>query len=313
MIIEARDLLKKFASNTAVGGVSFSIAEGESVGLLGPNGAGKSTTLSMLLALVSPDQGSVSLFNEDTRSVSREAKRSIGFVPQELAFFPDLSGIVNVTYWGRLYGLRGKELDDAVKESLEFTGLWDRRKELAKKYSGGMQRRLNISCGIVHKPKVLIMDEPTAGVDPQSRNHILESVRTLGKNGSTIIYTSHYMEEIQTLCDRVIIMDKGRVVTDGALDDVLNSNADVKVIVLDFKSGDEARSAAQEITFENIVDVESVLASGKQVTIHASKESSFSDLARIFLGMNINLLSIREERPTLETVFLGLTGKTLRD
>lgn len=313
MIIEAKGLHKTYGSNTAVEGVSFDIKEGETVGLLGPNGAGKSTTLSMLLALVKPDKGSVTLLGEDTRTISRAAKSTVGFVPQELAFFPDLSGLANVSYWGRLYGLRGNALDEATKEALEFTGLWDRRKDIAKGYSGGMQRRLNISCGIVHKPKILIMDEPTVGVDPQSRNHILDSVRILRDQGSTVIYTSHYMEEIQALCDRVIIMDKGRVVADGPLESILDQNAAGRVIVLDFETEDRAAAASETISRSGVVDLDTITAEGTTVTLETARGSDFNESARKILALDLDLASIREERPTLETVFLNLTGKTLRD
>ena len=234
MIIEAKDLRKAYGDNEAVKGATFSIPEGETVGLLGPNGAGKTTTINMMLGLIKPTSGSVTVFEQDAAKLSDENKRKIGYVPQDMAFFPELSGVANVTYWGRLYGLRGKELQTAVREALEFTQLWDRRKDAAKGYSGGMQRRLNISCGIVHKPKVLLMDEPTVGVDPQSRNHILESARQLANMGSTIIYTSHYMEEIQALCDRVVIIDEGQVVADGGLKEVVAENAPNPAVVLEF-------------------------------------------------------------------------------
>lgn len=314
MIIEANELRKVFGSNVAVNDVSFSVEAGESVGLLGPNGAGKSTTISMILSLLKPDTGSVKLFGEDTRKLSADTRSAVGFVPQDLAFFPDLSGLANVTYWGRLYGLRGQELETAVREAMEFTGLWDRRKDTAKDYSGGMQRRLNISCGIVHKPKLLIMDEPTVGVDPQSRNHILESVRTLRANGSTVVYTSHYMEEIQALCDRVIIMDNGEVVADGMLDDVLDQNAADRVVLVEFEDTESAARAAEKIIDDALVaDPEKVAVLSDTVSIQTPRHTDFSDLARRIFAMDLDLTSIREEQPTLETVFLNLTGKSLRD
>ncbi|MBX0301900.1 ABC transporter ATP-binding protein [Cryobacterium sp. 1639] len=313
MIIEVNDLRKSFGSNAAVAGVTFDVAEGDAIGLLGPNGAGKSTTISMLLGLVKPDGGSVSVFGEDTRRLSAKTRASIGFVPQELAFFPELSGLANVTYWGKLYGLRGGELSAAVREALEFTGLWDRRKEAAKNYSGGMQRRLNISCGIVHKPRILIMDEPTVGVDPQSRNHILESVRALRAGGSTIIYTSHYMEEIQAVCDRVVIMDDGRVVADGDIDAVVDEHTLERIVLLELETPEQAAADADRVLAAGIAAFDKIELEESTVTLRLDPARRFADVAKDVFALGLNLVSISEKRPTLETVFLSLTGRTLRD
>ncbi|HEY1176777.1 MAG TPA: ABC transporter ATP-binding protein [Phytomonospora sp.] len=313
MIIEAEDLRKSFKATKAVGGVSLAIGEGETVGLLGPNGAGKSTTLNLLLGLVTADSGRVRILGEDTRRLSDEARRAIGFVPQEYAFFPELSGLANVTYWARLYGLRRRALDTAVRDALEFTGLWDRRKDAAKTYSGGMQRRLNISCGIVHNPKLLIMDEPTVGVDPQSRNHILDSVRTLSAGGATVVYTSHYMEEIQALCDRVVIMDGGKVVADGALEKVIRDNTDERVVLLETPSPEAARDAADQILRHGLLAAAETDVEGSTVVLRLPPDTDFNDLAARVLALGLTLESIGERRPSLETVFLTLTGKKLRD
>jgi ABC-2 type transport system ATP-binding protein len=313
VIIEVNDLKKSFGSNAAVAGVTFDVAEGDSIGLLGPNGAGKSTTISMLLGLVRPDEGSVALFGEDTRRLTPKTRASVGFVPQELAFFPELSGVANVTYWGKLYGLRGAELNDAVREALEFTGLWERRKEAAKNYSGGMQRRLNISCGIVHKPKILIMDEPTVGVDPQSRNHILESVKTLRAGGSTIIYTSHYMEEIQAVCDRVVIMDHGQVVADGDIGAVLEEHTIERIVLLEFESFELAEQAQARILAAGIAQAGRTAVEETVLTLRLDPSRRFAEVAKSVFALELDLVSISEERPTLETVFLSLTGRTLRD
>ncbi|MEV0648304.1 ABC transporter ATP-binding protein [Phytomonospora sp. NPDC050363] len=313
MIIEAEDLHKSFKANKAVGGVSIAIDEGETVGLLGPNGAGKSTTLNLLLGLVSPDSGSVRVFGESIRRLSADTKRAIGFVPQDFAFFPELSGLANVTYWGRLYGLRKRALDTAVRDALEFTGLWERRKDAAKTYSGGMQRRLNISCGIVHNPKILIMDEPTVGVDPQSRNHILDSVRTLSAGGATVVYTSHYMEEIQALCDRVVIMDGGKVVADGALEKVIRDNTNERVVMLETPSPGAARDTVDQLVRNEIVATPQADVEDSTVVLRVAADLDFNDFASRVLALGLTLESISEKRPSLETVFLNLTGKTLRD
>lgn len=313
MIIEAKDLRKAYGDNEAVKGATFSIPEGETVGLLGPNGAGKTTTINMMLGLIKPTSGSVTVFEQDAAKLSDENKRKIGYVPQDMAFFPELSGVANVTYWGRLYGLRGKELQTAVREALEFTQLWDRRKDAAKGYSGGMQRRLNISCGIVHKPKVLLMDEPTVGVDPQSRNHILESARQLANMGSTIIYTSHYMEEIQALCDRVVIIDEGQVVADGGLKEVVAENAPNPAVVLEFANEFDTDDAQAKLVSAGLLSDGEFAVQGSEILVRRSESFSFSSFAQKVLAQGVELTSIREDRPTLETVFLNLTGKTLRD
>lgn len=313
MTIEATDLRKTFGKKEVVRGVSFTIPEGRTVGLLGPNGAGKTTTINMMLGLLTPTRGSVTVFGRPARSLTADLKRQIGYVPQDLAFFPELSGLDNVTYWGRLYGLRGAELKAAVQESLEFTQLWDRRKDAAKTYSGGMQRRLNISCGIVHRPKILLMDEPTVGVDPQSRNHILESARRLADMGSSIIYTSHYMEEIQALCDNVIIIDEGSVVADGTLESVIAANAPEAAVVLQFPDAFTAAEGERKLLAAGLLTDGHYVARDDTIQVQRPSSESFANYAQRVIGLGVGISSISEDRPTLETVFLNLTGKTLRD
>ncbi|MBT1673743.1 MULTISPECIES: ABC transporter ATP-binding protein [Curtobacterium] len=313
MTIEAKDLRKTFGKHEVVRGASFVIPEGQTVGLLGPNGAGKTTTINMMLGLLRPTSGSVTVFGRPAVGLPAELKSRIGYVPQDMAFFPELSGLANVTYWGRLYGLRGAALKAAVQESLEFTQLWDRRKDAAKSYSGGMQRRLNISCGIVHKPKVLFMDEPTVGVDPQSRNHILESARRLAELGSSIVYTSHYMEEIQTLCDSVIIIDEGTVVADGPLDAVIAENAPEPSVVLDFGDVATAGAGEQVLLADGLLTEGRYVTRGDTIQLHRPADVSFTAYAQRVLASGLDLTSVREDRPTLENVFLNLTGKKLRD
>ena len=313
MIIEAQDLKKSFGKKQAIKGVSFEIPAGQRVGLLGPNGAGKTTTINMMLGLLRPTSGDVTLFGESARKLSDAAKAKVGYVPQDMAFFPELSGIDNVNYWARLYGIPKKGRKQAVREALEFTELWDRRKDAAKTYSGGMQRRLNISCGIVHKPKLLFLDEPTVGVDPQSRNHILESARRLADTGTSIVYTSHYMEEIQTLCERVIIIDEGQVVADGKLDAVVREHAPHSHMVLDFNDDNAALAAEKKLSGSGLVETGGLERAETSITLRKTADFDFAEFTKRVLELDLDVTSIREDKPTLEHVFLNLTGKTLRD
>ena len=214
-IVKLDQVTKKFGDVTAVDKVSLEIEEGEIFGLLGPNGAGKSTAINMITGLLTPDGGSISIFDKDVRKDRMVTKSYVGIVPQDVAIYEDLTSLENVKFFAGLYGLRGKELEAAALEALEFTGLSEKKNQFPKSFSGGMKRRLNIACAIAHKPKLIIMDEPTVGIDPQSRNHILQSVKKLNETGSTIIYTSHYMEEVEEICTRIAIMDHGKVIALG--------------------------------------------------------------------------------------------------
>ncbi len=214
--IAVRDLRKSYGAITAVDGITFEVARGETFGLLGPNGAGKTTTISMIVGALRPDAGSVVVDGE--QDPTRPAARlKIGTAPQSLALYADLTGEENLSFFGTLYGLSGSRLRERVAWALEFSGLASRRRQRVSGYSGGMQRRLNLVCGLLHDPPVILLDEPTVGVDPQSRNLIFESIESLGNEGRTILYTTHYMEEAERLCDRVAIMDRGRIL---ALDTV---------------------------------------------------------------------------------------------
>jgi len=214
-ILAAHGLRKRFGELTAVDGVSFSIAPGETYGLLGPNGAGKTTTISMVCGLLEPDEGEVHVAGERVTTRSVSARAAIGYVPQEIAVYPDLTATENLVFFGRLYGLSRAEAHARGEEVLELVGLTDRAREQTSRFSGGMQRRLNIGLGLLHRPRLLVLDEPTVGVDPQSRNAILESVEQLGEAGLAVLYTTHYMEEAERLCDRVGIVDAGRIVAEG--------------------------------------------------------------------------------------------------
>ncbi len=219
-ILKLSGLSKKFDSRTAVDHISLEIREGEIFGLLGPNGAGKSTTLNMVCSLIKPTSGSIEVFGMDAVKNMKPIKRRIGYIPQDLAIHGNLKAWENVELFTSLYGIRGRELRTAVDESLEFVGLFDRRGSYAKTFSGGMKRRLNIACAIGHKPDLMIFDEPTVGIDPQSRNFILEKIKEANQKGATVIYTSHYMEEVEAICTRIAIMDNGRIIATGTRDEL---------------------------------------------------------------------------------------------
>ena len=225
-ILKLSGLSKKFDSRTAVDHISLEIREGEIFGLLGPNGAGKSTTLNMVCSLIKPTSGSIEVFGMDAVKNMKPIKRRIGYIPQDLAIHGNLKAWENVELFTSLYGIRGRELRTAVDESLEFVGLFDRRGSYAKTFSGGMKRRLNIACAIGHKPDLMIFDEPTVGIDPQSRNFILEKIKEANQKGATVIYTSHYMEEVEAICTRIAIMDNGRIIATGTRDELARLVAD---------------------------------------------------------------------------------------
>ncbi len=310
MIIEIKNLVKRYKDNYAVNGVDLNIEEGEIFGVLGPNGAGKSTTLNALVGLISCDEGSVRVFGKEFTGRERDVRREIGYVPQDLAFFEELNALDNVTYWGKLYGLRGKELKDAVKEALERTGLSERRKDHAKKYSAGMKRRLNIACAIVHRPKILLMDEPTVGVDPQSRNNILETIRELIKGGTTVIYTSHYMEEIEAICTKVAIMDFGKVIALGTVEELIASASTTTRMDLHFRKQDDKllellRNHPAILSCERLEE-------GLALTLKQGGWS-FSSLVTELSQASYEIVGAEINKPSLELVFLQLTGKKLRD
>lgn len=213
-LLEVRNLSKTYGDRQVVKKIKFQLNQGEILGFIGPNGAGKSTTVKMLVDIEAKDEGEIDFLGEDIQKDMADYKKAIGVVPQDIAVYDDLSAYDNVKFFCSLYGFSGKELKERTREALEFTGLWDRRRDYPTKYSGGMKRRLNIACSIAHSPKLLIMDEPTVGIDPQSRNHIMETIRTLNQRGTAVIYISHYMEEIEAICDRVLIMDHGTILED---------------------------------------------------------------------------------------------------
>lgn len=219
-VLEIKSLRKSFGEKKVVDGLSFKVNKGEILGFLGPNGAGKSTTIGMITTILDMDEGKILFEGKEVSGDEKEFKRALGYVPQDIALFNDLTAYENVKFFGSLYGLKGEKLKDMVKKTLELVGLYDRKNDYPDSFSGGMKRRLNIACSIVHKPKILIMDEPTVGIDPQSRNNILEVTKGLRDEGTTVIYTSHYMEEVEAICSRIIIIDSGKILETGNKEEI---------------------------------------------------------------------------------------------
>jgi ABC-2 type transport system ATP-binding protein len=308
--IEVQSLHKSFGDLQAVQGVDFTVEQGEILSLLGPNGAGKSTTISMLAGLLEPDEGDALIMGHSIRRAAEAAKASLGVVPQDIALYPDLSARENLVFWGKMYDLRGAALQARVDEVIETIGLTDRQKDHVSKFSGGMKRRVNIGAALLHKPAVVIMDEPTVGIDPQSRRHILDNVKELNRGGMTVLYTTHYMEEAAELSDHILIMDQGRVIAGG-------THAELIRLV-----GEQTR-----IDLALNVEAEKVIAAWGHIpgVSHAAAEDGrisvlVDDSNRVLpllfeqansLGARITTVEIQE--PNLETVFLHLTGKALRD
>lgn len=227
-VLSLDKVTKKYDNKTVVDQISLEIDKGEIFGLLGPNGAGKSTTMNMICSLIKPTSGNISIFGYDNRKDMSKVKEKLGYIPQELAIHGNLKAWENVELFAGLYGLKGRDLKKAVDESLDFVGLSEHRNGFAKNFSGGMKRRLNIACAIGHKPELLIFDEPTVGIDPQSRNYILEKIRYINKTGTTIIYTSHYMEEVEAICSRIAIMDTGKIISLGTKEELVSLITDSK-------------------------------------------------------------------------------------
>jgi ABC-2 type transport system ATP-binding protein len=309
VIVEIKNLIKRYGDKLAVDNVSLSIKEGEILGLLGPNGAGKTTLINSIIGITEIQSGEVFIFGENMKKRSMEIKRRIGVVPQNIAVLNDFTAVENVTYFARLYGLKGKELKESVQRALEFTNLWERRNDYPQKYSGGMQRRLNIGCSIVHRPELIIMDEPTVGIDPQSRNHILESIRRLNEEGSTIIYTSHYMEEVEAICTRVVIVDNGRFIAEGTKEELSEYVREDQII--DISLSNPGYTIIEAV--KNIYGVSECTLSGSLMTVVLEKSSDVSKVINTVTDKGGIITKINMEEATLEDVFLTLTGKTLRD
>ena len=309
-ILVAQDLHKAYGDVKAVDGISLQVARGEVFGLLGPNGAGKTTAISMLTGLLEPTEGKITVDGLDLETHTNEVKAKLGLVPQELALYPTLSARQNLEFFGRIYGLKGKELRQRVDEVLAMIGLTERADEAIEDYSGGMKRRVNIGAGLLHKPKMLFLDEPTVGVDPQSRNAIFEGVEELNRAGMSVIYTTHYMEEAQRLCHRVAIVDEGKVI---ALDtpSALIRSLGGGIILISVAEG-----WAEEVA-ERTVQVSAVKSAARtdgQIKIETHRlQEALIGILDITNQLDVSITSIEMLEPNLESVFLHLTGKRLRE
>jgi ABC-2 type transport system ATP-binding protein len=309
-ILEARGLRKSFGDLVAVDGVDFHIAEGETYGLLGPNGAGKTTAISMVTGLLGKDSGEVVVAGRSITTSSTDAKAAIGYVPQDIAIYPDLSARENLDFFGRLYGMNGKERSARVGEVLEIIGLADRADDRSEQFSGGMKRRLNIGIGLLHSPRLLMLDEPTVGVDPQSRNAILESVELLSREGMAVLYTTHYMEEAERLCDRVGIIDHGKILAEG-------TRAELVALVgqrdrVRMSTNDRTEAAAEALRSHAAVDEVTASDGGLEVLVRGAA-AALPRLLELAAGAGVGVTSVEVVEPNLEAVFLHLTGKALRD
>lgn len=308
--IQAINLKKSYGSLLAVNQVSFSVNQGEIFSLLGPNGAGKSTTISMLSGLIKPDEGDATIMGHSILTNPSQAKATLGVVPQDIALYPDLSARENLTFWGRMYDLHGSVLKQRVDEVLDIIGLTSRQKDRIGTYSGGMKRRVNIGAALLHHPRVIIMDEPTVGIDPQSRRHILDNVKELNRQGMTVLYTTHYMEEAEELSDHIAIIDQGKIVSYGTHQELIRLVGEQTRIELTVNI-----EAEKLISLWQQVDgVTQISALDGTITLLANDSNLV--LPRLFEQASLaraRITSVNIQEPDLEAVFLHLTGRALRD
>lgn len=311
-ILEVHNLTKNYGDFTAVKGISFDIKEGEIFSLLGPNGAGKTTTISMLSTLYTPTSGDATIGGHSITKEPMAVKQVIGVIPQELALYEDLTARENLVFWGQMYGLSGKDLSKRVDEVLEQIDLTDKARNRVKTYSGGMKRRVNIGVGLLHKPRLLFMDEPTVGIDPQSRRAILDTVKDLNQQGMTVLYTTHYMEEAAELSNRVGIIDHGELIALGTQKELTQQVGETETLILHIGENDDAEALADSL--KDINDILEASTTDHEVSIVAREAEEI--LAAVVTEANehdIKIRSIDIREPNLEAVFLHLTGRALRD
>lgn len=310
-MLETTNLEKRYKDKTVVKDLNLYLDKGESVGLLGPNGAGKSTSISMIASLLPPTSGDVLLHGQSVLKRPGVIRRVLGVVPQEVALYEELSAYENLKFFGQIYRLSGASLELKIQEILELIGLRERQREPVKTYSGGMKRRVNIGASLLHDPELIIMDEPTVGIDPQSRNHILETVRLLNREkGMTVLYTSHYMEEVEQLCSRMYIMDGGRVIASGSKQELqrILTGDDLMQIQLDKPGG----QLAEEL--RKLAAVRQVKETGSGLSVVFTKQDRLlTEVVQAAERQGIHVVSVQVQSPSLEDVFLHLTGRTLRD
>ena len=308
-LLKAEGLNKSFGAVRAVDSVSFEVSPGEIYGLLGPNGAGKTTTISIISGLLKPDAGNVAVAGKPFWSDPMAAKRIMGVVPQELAIYEELTGRENLEFWGRMAGLSSGEAKSRAAELLEALSLTERAKDATKTYSGGMKRRINLGCALLHQPQLLLLDEPTVGIDPQARLKILEFIRGLRASGTAILYTTHYLEEAETLCQRIGIIDHGRLLAEGTLTELQERLGGDRVFVLeaDFKDASPDQWDGFPQRFRVIQKSE------RQLVVAAVGKRDPSECLKDLLGLPVRVENVMLKRPSLNDVFLQLTGRDLRE
>jgi ABC-2 type transport system ATP-binding protein len=308
-LLQTRELSKRFEAVQAVDRVSFEVHAGEIYGLLGPNGAGKTTTISMICGLLKPDSGEVHIAEKNLWHAPQEARRIMGVVPQEIALYEELTGRENLEFWGRLAGLTAKDAKVRGGELLEALTLVDRGNDAVKKYSGGMKRRINLGCALMHRPKLLLLDEPTVGIDPQARANLIEFIRKLVAEGMGLLYTTHYLEEAESICSRIGIIDHGRLLAEGTLKELQNRIGDAQLFVLE---GD-LQGAGPE-TWDGFAQHFRVIQrSDRQLTVASTTPRDPADALKELLAAPVHLENVTLKRPSLSDVFLQLTGRELRE
>lgn len=308
-MIKLEKVSKFYGEMQALDKISLQIEEGEIFGLLGPNGAGKSTTINLISTILKPDEGEISIDGKSLAGNGFDCKMKIGIVPQEISLYEDLSAYDNLLFWGELYNLNIRELKDKINDVLNLVGLYERKDDLINSFSGGMKRRINIAASILHKPKVLLMDEPTVGIDPQSRNRIFEVVDQLNKDGMTIIYTTHYMEEAEKLCNRIAIIDIGKIVAEGSIEELKEIGKALDTLVITTSNATDPLSDKL-----NLPGIDSISFDQNKIKIESR------DFGKLLPGivnelnlLKVDIVGIESKKASLETVFLNLTGKQLRD
>ena len=308
-IIEVKHLTKKYKDLIAVDDLSFNILEGEILGLLGPNGSGKTTTINSILSLLKYDKGNIKIFSKEMTPDAYDIKREIGVIFQEVSVFDELTVYENIDYFCGLYISDKKERTKCIEDAMKLVGIEDYKKFYPKQLSGGLLRRLNIACGIAHKPKIIFLDEPTVAVDPQSRNNILDGIKKLRDEGATILYTTHYMEEVEILCDRIIILDKGKIIAEGTSDKLKNISNILEKITIELNSNNNIMELiSKQKNVKNVVQNHNVV-----VITYSKGKNNLGELIELLKNNKIKYNKIFSERPTLNDVFLELTGKGLRD
>lgn len=308
-MIRVQSLSKRFGEVRAVDCISFEVLPGELFGFLGPNGAGKTTTISMVSGLLRPDEGTITIGELNLWERPRDAKRLLGLVPQEVALYEEFNARENLFFWGGLYGLSRSELKRNVEEILTRVGLADRAREPVARFSGGMKRRLNLAIGLVHRPKVLLLDEPTVGIDPQGRNAILEIIRAIAREGTTILFTTHHLEEAEKLCDRIAIMDHGKILQTGSVRELARIVGDRDVLTLRGKFSASQLQQCLEGEPVSLLSLHDGLASVNLL----GEQYGLAGLVTKLSQSGVELADLSVQKPTLESVFLKLTGRELRD